>query len=78
MHDLYEALHLPLAGRWLAQASAAWQRHVAPAMDRIVKAESAVMGMTIASLLAETVEPTPRWRGRRRSPAPLSENVGSE
>jgi membrane protein len=78
LHDLYEALHLPLAGRWLTQASAAWQRQVAPAMDRIVKAESAVMGMTIASLLADTVELAPRWRGRRRSPAPLAENVGSE
>jgi membrane protein len=78
LHDLYEALHLPLAGRWMMQASAAWQRQVAPAMDRIVTAESAVMGMTIASLLAETLEPAPRRRGRWRSAGPLAENVASE
>src|SRR3989440_7169923 len=64
LHDLYEALHLPLAGRWLGQEGAPWQRLVAPAMDRIVNAESAAMGVTIASLLAETLEPG----SRRRSP----------
>src|SRR5215468_2987533 len=71
LHDLYEALQLPLAGRWIVQASAAWQRQAAPAMDRIVKAESAAMGVTIASLLAEMIEPTPHRRGRWRAPAPL-------
>ena len=40
LHDLYEALHLPLAGRWMGRAAQPWQRQVAPAMDRIVKAES--------------------------------------
>jgi membrane protein len=78
LHDLYEALHLPLAGRWIVQASAAWQRQVAPAMDRIVKAESAAMGVTIASLLAEMLEPAPHRRGRWRAPAPLIEESASE
>jgi membrane protein len=54
LHDLYEALHLPLAGRWTNQVSAPWQRQVAPAMDRIVNAETTAMQMTIASLIAET------------------------
>ena len=64
VHDLYEALHLPLAGRWMGRAAQPWQRQVAPAMDRIVKAETAAMEVTIASLLAETLEPAPRRRGR--------------
>jgi membrane protein len=54
LHDLYEALHLPLARRWTNQVAAPWQRQVAPAMDRIVNAESTAMQMTIASLIAET------------------------
>jgi membrane protein len=78
LHDLYEALHLPLAGRWMVQASAAWQRQVAPAMDRIVKIESAAMGVTIASLLAEMLDPGPRRHGRWRSSAPVAEEVTSE
>jgi len=54
LQDLYEALHLPLAGRWTEQVSTPWQRQVAPAMDRIVEAETAAMQVTIASLIAET------------------------
>jgi membrane protein len=54
LHDLYEALHLPLAGRWTEQVSAPWQRQVAPAMGRIVDAETAAMQVTINSLIAET------------------------
>ena len=77
LHDLYEALHLPLAGRWMGQAAAPWQRQVAPAMDRIVNAESAAMGVTIASLLAETLEPGPRRRGRWRSGV-VAEEMASE
>src|SRR3954453_23370651 len=37
LHDLYRALDLPLAGSWAERQLAAWQRHVAPAMDRIVR-----------------------------------------
>jgi len=54
LQDLYEALHLPLAGRWTEQVSTPWQRQVGPAMDRIVEAETAAMQVTIASLIAET------------------------
>jgi membrane protein len=53
LHDLYVALDLPLAGSWRQQPLAAWQRQVAPAMDRIVNAEAAAMRVTLASLLAE-------------------------
>jgi membrane protein len=78
LHDLYEALHLPLAGRWTDQVSAPWQRLVAPAMDRIVKAEAAAMQTTIASLIAETLEPVPRRRFRWRSANPIAEKVTTE
>jgi len=54
LHDLYEALRLPLAGRWTDQVSAPWQRQVAPAMGRIVEAEAAATQVTIDSLIAET------------------------
>jgi len=47
-------------------------------MDRIVKAESAAMGVTIASLLSEMIEPTPHRRGRWRPPVPLIEESASE
>jgi membrane protein len=57
LHDLYEALHLPLADRWTEQVSAPWQRQAAPAMDRIVKAETVAMQATIASLIAENDDP---------------------
>jgi DNA-binding IscR family transcriptional regulator len=78
LHDLYEALHLPLAGRWIEQVSTPWQRQVAPAMDRIIKAEAAAMQTTIASLLAETLEPGPRHRRRWRSGASVAQTVASE
>src|SRR6516225_8022652 len=78
LHDLYEALRLPLAGRWTEQVSAPWQRLVAPAMDRIVKAEAAAMQTTIASLIAETLEPAPRRRVRWRSANPIAERVATE
>jgi membrane protein len=78
LHDLYEALHLPLAGRWTEHVSAPWQRLVVPAMDRIVRAEAAAMQVTMASLIAETLEPGPHRRGRWRSPAPVAERVASK
>src|SRR5438874_4533326 len=59
LHDLYEALDLPLAGRWRDHPVAPWQVQVAPAMDRIVKAESAAMRMTLAALLTEIHAPAP-------------------
>jgi membrane protein len=78
LHDLYEALQLPLAGRWTEQIATLWQRLVAPAMDRIVKAEAAAMQVTIASLIADTVEPGPRRRSRWRSAAPVAEPMTTE
>jgi membrane protein len=53
LHDLYVALDLPLAGSWRARPLAPWQLRVAPAMERIVKAEAAAMRVTLAALLAE-------------------------
>jgi len=78
LHDLYEALHLPLAGRWTEHVSTPWQRLVAPAMDRIVKAEAASMQTTMASLIAETLEPAPRRRFRWRSTNPIAEKIATE
>jgi membrane protein len=75
LHNLYEALHLPLAGRWTEQVSAPWQRQVAPAMDRIVKAEAAAMQVTIESLIAETLDPELR---RWRSAPSVAEKAESE
>jgi membrane protein len=60
LHDLYEALDLPLAGRWRDHPVAPWQVQVAPAMDRIVNAESAAMRVTLAALLADVRSPVPR------------------
>ena len=57
LHDLYLALGLPLAGSWLAHPLAPWQVQVAPAMERIVKAEAAAMRVTLAALLAEIRAP---------------------
>ncbi len=62
LHALYAALQLPLAGSWLNPGAAPWQRQVAAAMERIVKAETAAMQITIASLIVDTVEVSP---GRR-------------
>ena len=59
LHDLYEALDLPLAGSWRGQRLAPWQIQVAPAMERIVKAEAAAMRVTLAALLADIRAPAP-------------------
>lgn len=78
VHDLYEALHLPFAGSWLDHLAAPWQRMVAPAMERIVRAEAVAMQMTIASLIGETLDPAPRPRGPRRPASAVGEKVASE
>jgi membrane protein len=64
LHDLYQALGLPLAGSWMERPLAAWQRQVAPAMERIVKAEATAMRVTLASLLSEIAysPPVPQVR----------------
>jgi membrane protein len=58
LHDLYLALGLPLAGTWLARPTAPWQTEVAPAMERIIRAESAAMRVTLATLIADIRGPT--------------------
>lgn len=73
LHDLYEALGLPLAGHWLDRPFAPWQRQVAPAMERIVKAEAAATRETLASLLAEIRRPAALVSMR-----PIAENSASE
>ncbi|HJU16901.1 MAG TPA: YihY family inner membrane protein [Stellaceae bacterium] len=78
LRDLYEALRLPLAGHWSGEVSAPWQRQVAPVMERIVRAESAAMQISIAELLAEIGEPAPQRRGRLRRISRLAERIGSE
>ena len=59
LHDLYLALGLPLAGSWVARPVAPWQMQVAPAMEQIVTAEAAAMGVTLAALLAAVRAPAP-------------------
>jgi membrane protein len=74
LHDLYQALDLPLAGSWRGQRLAPWQVQVAPAMERIVKAEAAAMRVTLAALLADIRAPAP-------PPSPVravADAVGSE
>src|SRR6267142_28162 len=78
LHDLYKALRFPLAGRWDEQASASWQRQVAPAMERIVRSEAAAMQVTIAALLADTLEPAMRQSGRWRAGPRVAESLASE
>ena len=57
LHDLYLALGLPLAGSWVTRPLAPWQVQVAPAMERIIRAEAAAMRVTLAELLAEIRAP---------------------
>jgi len=78
LHDLYKALRFPLAGRWDDRVLAPWQRQVAPAMDRIVRSEAAAMQVTIAVLLADTLEPAMRRRGRWRTAPRVAESLASE
>ncbi len=78
VRDLYHALHLPFAGSWIEPASAPWQRQVAPAMERIVRAEAAAMQMTIGLLIAETLDPGGRRRDRWRPAEAGAQKVASE
>jgi membrane protein len=81
LHDLYVALSLPLAGTWLPRPTAPWQLQVAPAMERIIRAEAAVMRVTLASLLADIHAPTqpiPSWNVRTRLPRRVADRGGSE
>ncbi|MBV8888585.1 MAG: YihY family inner membrane protein [Alphaproteobacteria bacterium] len=73
LHDLYEALSLPLAGSWIARPVAPWQRQVAPAMDRIITAETAAMQVTISEIIAEVRMPGARPRQPAATEKILSE-----
>ena len=57
LHDLCRALGLPLSGGWLARPESPWQRQVAPAMARIVKAEATALRVSLATLLADIEAP---------------------
>ncbi len=78
LHDLYQALHLPFVGSWLGHASAPWQRLVAPAMERIVRAEGVAMQITLASLIGDTLDVRQPQRSARRGAGTIGEKVVSE
>jgi membrane protein len=77
LHDLYLALGLPLAGSWVARPLAPWQMQVAPAMERIIKAEAAAMRVTLAELLAEIRAPA-AVPGRGRPVRAVADGIASE
>jgi membrane protein len=79
LRDLYDALGLPFAGSWLGDVSAPWQRQIAPATERIVRAEAAAMQMTIASLIEQALDAGARRRGwGRLSAGEVAEGTGTE
>jgi membrane protein len=78
VRDLYDALHLPFAGSWLGHAVAPWQRQIAPAIRRIVRAEAPAMQMTIASLIKEPAEGATQARRWQRPADAIEEKIGSE
>jgi hypothetical protein len=71
LSDLYRALELPLASSWAVHRQAPWQLLVAPAMDRVVAAESAAMQVSLAALIAET-------RVGKKPLSAIAEAAGSE
>jgi membrane protein len=72
LSDLYQALALPLARNWAVQQRAPWQTLVAPAMDRIVAAETAAMQVSLAALIAET------GNGAKKPLGTIADAAGSE
>src|SRR3954471_1890286 len=81
LHDLYMALGLPLAGTWLPRPTAPWQVQVAPVMERIIRAETAAMRVTMASLLGEIRDPAapaPPWEVQIEPPRRVAERGGAE
>ena len=80
LRDLYDALHLPLAGSWLGNVSAPWQRQIAPAIEHIVRAEQGAMQITIASLIAEAEaeDGAAHRHGWPGSADAIRETIGSE
>jgi membrane protein len=78
VRDLYDALHLPFAGSWLGHGTALWQRRIAPAIRRIVRAEAPAMQMTIASLIKGPAEGAMQARRWQRPADAIEEQIGSE
>src|SRR5262249_15243235 len=61
LYDLYEALDLPLAGKWReGEAEAEWQHRVAPVMQLVTAAEAEALGTPLAAILADMPEPKPQ------------------
>jgi membrane protein len=77
LRDLYDALHLPFAGSWLGEASAAWQRQIEPAIKLIVRAEAAATQMTIASLIGTSTEGGQAGAGGRRATRHAAQEIAS-
>jgi membrane protein len=60
LFDLYEALQLPLAGKWReGEAEAQWQHRVAEVMQRVASAEADALCTPLATVLAEMPERAP-------------------
>jgi membrane protein len=58
LFDLYEALKLPLAGKWReGEAEASWQQRVAHVMQRVSAAEAEALCAPLSTVLAELPEP---------------------
>jgi membrane protein len=49
--DLYEALGLPLAVKWREGGASVWEERVAPAIQRLARAEAGAMRIPLARLL---------------------------
>jgi len=78
LRDLYDALRFAFAGSWLGNVWAPWQRQIAPAIERIVRAEAAAMQTTIASLIAAPDDDDAAQRDCRQRPTqPAQEKIGS-
>ena len=69
-------LHLPLARGWAVQQHAPWQTLVAPAMDRIVAAETAAM--QVQPRLADRRDRPARRRSRRSARLPTPQGRSRE
>jgi membrane protein len=77
LQELYAALGLPLVVGWTPRGSAPWEWQVAPAMERILAAENAALGIDLAALIGAA--DAPGWSHRRRRPeAAIAENAAQE
>jgi membrane protein len=71
LFDLYEALGLPLAGKWReGDAEAQWQHRVADVMHRVASAEAEALCAPLATVLAELPDAEPD-----RQPTPFRKRL---